>query len=469
MLQSLLAIPKVPDLWRKVRYTLLMIFIFRVAAQIPSPFLDLDRLQQEWGSAFGGRGLLQFVNLFSGGAFEQMTVLALGIMPYITASIIIQMLGFVVPAIERLQKEGEAGRRKINDWTRYGTIGIAAVQAVGISVMLQTFDLSAIPGHPVFFTLFIMVALVTGTAFLMWLGEKISENGIGNGISIIITIGIIASYPGSALFGIGQMFAGLMSPGALVALVLVTIAVTAMIVLIQQGQRKIPIQHARRMVGRRMVQAQTTYLPLRINTAGVIPVIFSGSILSFPALLLPYFQSETGAGFANWIGDLLDPGSRLNFYVILDSMLPRGFSQGGAMLLLKSINTYTILYAILTIFFCFFYTAITFNPVDIADNLKKQGAFIPGRRPGKPTSDFIDFVLVRITVVGSVFLTAVALIPQVLSASFDVNYMLAQVPGGTGLIIVVGVLLDTMRQIESHLLQRHYEGFMKSGRLKGRY
>jgi preprotein translocase subunit SecY len=469
VLQSLLSIHKIPDLWRKVRYTLFMILIFRLAAAVPSPYLNTAELERMMSNLLGGRGLLQFVNMFSGGAFEQMTVLALGIMPYITASIIIQMLGFVVPAIERLQKEGEAGRKKINDWTRYGTIGICMVQSIGIGVFLLQGNLSAIPGHPVFFVLFIMVALTTGSAFLMWLGEKISENGIGNGISLIITIGILASYPYSAVYAVTQMANDILSPQGLVALAVLTLAVTVVIILIQQGQRKIPVQHAKRMVGRRMLQAQTTYLPLRINTAGVIPVIFSGSIMSFPALFFGFFQGDptSTGGVWSFLANMFDPYSSVNLYNGLDSWF--GYRGDYAFLLLKTFNFYTAIYAALTIFFCFFYTAITFNPVDVADNLKKNGAFIPGRRPGKPTSDFIDFVLVRITVVGSIFLTVVALIPQVLSQSFQMEYTITQVAGGTGLIIVVGVVLDTMRQIESHLLQRHYDGFMKRGRLKGRY
>jgi preprotein translocase subunit SecY len=472
VLDSLLAIPKIPDLWRKVKYTLMMILVFRLAASVPSPFINLDELKNLMTGTLGSRGILQFVNLFSGGAFERMTVCALGIMPYITASIIIQLLGFVVPSIERMMKEGEAGRKKINDWTRYGTIGICMVQSVGIAVWLlhpgPDRTLSTIPHHPIFFTLFIMVALTTGTTFLMWLGEKITENGIGNGISLIITLGIIASYPLSAGLAVTQVKSGTLAFGWVVLVIILTVAVTVLIILIQQGQRKIPVQHAKRMVGRRMVQSQTTYLPLKINTAGVIPVIFSGSILSFPALFFGFFQGNNpaGGGVWNWLSELFSPGSSYNLYALFET---RTWQPGGVMLLFKSFNFYSLLYAVLTIFFCFFYTAITFNPVDVADNLKKYGAFIPGRRPGKPTSDFIDFVLVRITVVGSVFLTVVALIPQVISSAYGISYQISHVAGGTGLIIVVGVLLDTMRQIESHLLQRHYDGFMKRGRLKGRY
>ena len=470
MLQSFLAIPKIPDLWRRVKYTLMMIAVFRIAAAVPSPFLDLAALKDTMSGAFDSRGLLQFVNLFSGGAFERMTVLALGIMPYITASIIIQLLGFVVPSIERMMKEGEAGKRRINDWTRYGTIGICAVQSIGISFWLLhpgggQPPLTTIPDHPVLFTLFIMLALTTGSTFLMWMGEKISENGIGNGISIIITLGIVASYPMSFALMFEQWRNDQMAFGWIVVILVVTLATMLLIILIQQGQRKIPIQHAKRMMGRRMVQAQTSYLPLRINTAGVIPVIFSGSILSFPALFFGFFQGDgTGGGVFLWLSNLFSPYSSANVYNAFG-----GWDPGGAMLVFKSFNMYTLLYAVLTIFFCFFYTAITFNPVDVADNLKRSGAFIPGRRPGKPTSDFIDFVLVRITVVGSIFLTAVALTPQVLTASYEIPFMIANVAGGTGLIIVVGVMLDTMRQVESHLVQHRYDGFVRRGRLKGRF
>lgn len=468
MIAQLLTIPKIPDLWRRVKYTLLMIAVYRVVSAVPSPFINLNELAATMSGTIGDRGLLQFVNLFSGGAFERMTVMALGIMPYITASIIIQLLGFVVPSIERMMKEGEAGRKKINDWTRYGTLGICFVQSIGISVWLNNTGLSAIPDHPVFFTLFVVIGLTTGTIFLMWLGEKITENGIGNGISIIITLGILSGYPFAGAFALTQWREGLLPFGWIIGLLLITIATAVLIIIIQQAQRKIPIQHAKRMVGRRMVQAQTTYLPLRINTAGVIPVIFSGSILSFPALFFGFFAGgDTVGGPFAWLSDVFAPYSNKNIYNALANSFD--WQPGGVLYILKSFNLYLLLYSALTIFFCFFYTAITFNPVDVADNLKKNGAFIPGRRPGKPTSDFIDFVLVRITVVGSLFLTFVALIPHVLTQSYGVPWQISHIAGGTGLIIVVGVMLDTMRQIESHLLQRHYDGFMKKGRLKGRY
>jgi preprotein translocase subunit SecY len=468
VLSSLLSIPKIPDLWRKVKYTLWMVLVFRLVSAVPSPFIDLNKLADKMHGTIGERGLMQFVNLFSGGAFERMTVVALGIMPYITASIFIQLLGFVVPSIERMMKEGEAGKKKINDWTRYGTVGICFVQSIGISLWLRGLGLSSIPQHPLMFALFVMTALTSGTLFLMWLGEKITENGIGNGISLIITLGILANYPMTGATAIQQWQDGLLPFGWIIGVLILTVAVTVLIILIQQGQRKIPIQHAKRMMGRRMVQAQTTYLPLRINTAGVIPVIFSGSILSFPAVFGFFGGGDRSAGgIWNWLANLFDPYSSINLYNGFDAWF--GWQPGGAMYIFKSFNLHTLLYAALTIAFCFFYTAIVFNPVDVADNLKKVGAFIPGRRPGKPTSDFIDFVLLRVTVVGAVFLTVVALIPQILAHSYSLDWRVAQIAGGTGLIINIGVILDTMRQIESHLLQRHYDGFMKRGRLKGRY
>jgi len=312
-----------------------------------------------------------------------------------------------------------------------------------------------------------MFALTTGSTFLMWVGEKMSDNGIGNGISILITISIIAYYP----FGVAQAFelwrVGNLSFAWLIGIGIIAMATLLLTVLMTQGQRKIPVQHAKRMVGRRMMQAQTTYLPLRINTAGVIPVIFSGSLMAFPPLVFQLFQDPSGAGFVSWLSNLFAPGSSLNAYNALDDLL--GMRFGGAMYLLRSLNVYTLLYCALTMLFCFFYTAITFNPVDIADNLKRSGAFVPGRRPGKPTSDYIDHVLMRITVVGALFLTIVAVVPQVISVSYNISFGITMLLGGTGIIIIVGVMLDTMRQIESHLLQRHYEGFMKKGRLRGRY
>jgi preprotein translocase subunit SecY len=373
-------------------------------------------------------------------------------MPYISASIIIQLMTAVVPRLEKIAKEGEAGRRKITQWTRYGTVGLSLFQGLGIGVWLSNANLSLIPEHRVLFLLMTAMTMCTGTCFIMWLGEKITEHGIGNGISIIITMGIIARYPmdiGLAYFSVKS---DTMTPMAVIGVVAMTVLVSALIVINQVASRKVPVQHARRVVGRRMVQGGSTFIPLKLNTAGVIPVIFSSAILTFPIMILPYFDQKLGS-LGSGLGSWLQMNSVHNPY---DGL---GLRLGGVFNLLKVINLYTVFYVILTGFFCFFYTAITLNPVDLADNLKKSGAFVPGVKPGRHTADFVDHILVRITVVGATILIAVALVPEILSVSFNIPYQVASIAGGTGLIIVVGVVLDTMKQIESQLMMRHYEGF----------
>lgn len=464
MLASLLNIFKVSDLRRKIGVTVLLLMVYRIGAHVPCPFVDLAKLNDLTNKNIGGGNLFAMVDLFSGGAFKQMTIFALGIMPYITASIILQLLTVVWPRLEKLAKEGEAGRKKINQYTRYGTVLLAAFQGLGVGVYMLQSDLAvydtnvAIFGVPflgkLLFLFTISVSITTGTCFIMWLGEKITEHGIGNGISMIIAAGIIASYWNDIMLGIGDYRNDSMSPFWLLFVPILYIVVTMLIIIMQQASRKIPIQYARRMMGRREVQGSSNYLPLKINTAGVIPVIFSSSILMFPSLILGVFSGTENQGLLAGVKDWFDPNTvQYNMYALFN------IERGGLLNLLKMGNLYNVLYILLTVFFCYFYTAITFNPVDTADNLKRVGAFIPGRRPGKNTSDYIDYVLTRITFVGSLFLVVVALIPHLLSVSFRVNYSFANMVGGTGLIIVAGVMLDLMKQIESQLLMRHYEGF----------
>jgi preprotein translocase subunit SecY len=375
-------------------------------------------------------------NMFSGGALAQLSILALGIMPYISSSIILQLLSSVVPRLAELRKEGEAGHRKINQYTRYGTVILSIVQSFGIAAYLeslnQTSTFGAVVAHPgLGFKLMTMVTLTTGTAFIMWLGEKITERGIGNGISLIIFAGIVSGLPDAILTTFRQATAGDLQLISILFIGVILIGVIATIIFFERGQRRIPIQHAKRMVGRKVYGGHSTFLPLRVNQAGVIPPIFASTLLMFP---------QTIANFTGW--DAL--GTIINF----------GNWQ------------YNAVYAILIMFFCYFYTAITFQPADVADNLKKQGAFIPGIRPGKRTAEYIDKVLNRITFGGACYVAAVCVLPYLVIAQFQVSYAL----GGTGLMIVVGVALDTAQQIESHLITRHYDGFTgpKGTRIRGR-
>ncbi len=456
MITAFLNIAKIPELKRKVLFTLLMVIVvYRLGAHVPTPFIDPEKVREFFGDAFGNKGVFAVVNMFSGGAFSQMTIFELGIIPYISASIIIQLLTAVWPPLEKIAKEGESGRKKITQWTRYGTVGLSLFQGFGLAVWLYSQGLSMIDSKFGFYIITAMT-MCTGTCFLMWLGEKITEHGIGNGISLIIAMGIIAAYPRD----IGVAYAALKSmtltPMQFVSVFVIGILVAALIIFQQQANRKVPVQHARRQVGRKMTQGGSTFIPLKLNTANVIPVIFSSAILTFPAYILPSF-GDFGAALNDWV----TLGSSHNLYNYFYEMkgvgnLVRG---GGIFNLLEVINLYTLAYIVLTGFFCFFYTAITLNPVDLADNLKKSGAFVPGVKPGKHTADYIDHILVRITVVGAFFLISIALVPDILFVSFNIPFGFAQVAGGTGLIIVVGVFLDTMKQIDSQLLMRHYEGF----------
>ena len=425
---SIQNILNIEELRTRILFTLGMLAVYRIGAHIPTPGIDGESLSEFLHQQAGA--LMGFFDIFSGGALSRLTIFALGIMPYISASIILQLLTVVIPTLTKLAKEGERGRKKIIQYTRYSTIVIAVVQSFGISIGLEGMNEGAFvetPGWP--FRVMTMITLTAGTAFLMWLGEQITERGIGNGISLIIFSGIVARLPAAVINTYSLYDTGQLSLFFLILLVLMMIGLVAAIVFLESGRRKIPVQYAKRVVGRRVYGGQSTLIPLKINTAGVIPPIFASSFIALPA---------TVAGFAQivWIqniGQNLSPGTAF----------------------------YTMLYVGLIVFFCFFYTAVVLNPVDMADNMKKYGGFIPGIRPGQRTS---DRVLTRITFAGAFYLAVVCVIPEVLIYQMGVPFYF----GGTSLLIVVGVGLDTAQQIETHMLTRHYEGFLSKGRLRGR-
>jgi len=445
---------RIPDLKRKILYTLMILLVYRIGAHIPIPFVDRDALEKAIQSARGGvgGGLFDVIDLFSGKAFTQMSVFALGIMPYISVSIILQLLAVVYPRLQKIQQEGALGQRKINRMTRQFTIALGLFQSFALAMTLQKQGLTYFTGsYQWVFTFTTMVAMTTGTAFVMWLGERITDNGIGNGISLIIAVGIMASFPTD----IASLYT-MMKTGALPWIwsffILALFAASTMaIIAIQDGTRRIPMQHAKRVVGRRVMAGGTNYLPLKVNTAGVIPVIFASAILAFPTFLASMLSGGDQGG--GWLGNVFRQNSNWNLYELMN------LERGGVFLLLKSVNVHILLFMLLTGFFCFFYTAVAFNPDDVANNLKKSGSFIPGKRPGKPTSEYIDYVLTRVTTVGAFFLVSIAVLPLVLETSYNMPFQAASFVGGTGLIIVIGVLLDTLKQIESQLLMRHYEGF----------
>jgi preprotein translocase subunit SecY len=425
---------KIPELKKRILYTLGLLIVYRIGVHVPTPGIDSVALASFFAQAKGT--LLGLFDMFSGGALERLSVFALGIMPYISASIILQLLTVTIPHLERLSKEGEQGRKKITQYTRYGTILLSVIQGFGISIGLE--KMTSPGGAPVViipgwaFRLMTVMTLTAGTAFIMWLGEQITERGIGNGISLIIFAGIVARMP----IAIGNTFrlltTGEMGLFVVLILVVLMILVVAFIIYMEQGQRRISVQYAKRVVGRKMYGGQSTHLPLKVNTSGVIPPIFASSIIMFPATLasfiaVPWMQSVASA---------MRPGN----------------------------IAYETLYVGFIFFFCYFYTAITFNPADVADNMKKQGGYIPGIRPGKRTADYIDRVLTRITLGGAIYVSAVCVLPSVLMTKFNVPFYF----GGTALLIVVGVAVDTIQQIESHMLTRHYEGFLKKGGARGK-
>jgi preprotein translocase subunit SecY len=429
VLSSIGNIAKIPELKRRVIFTLLMLLVYRVGVHIPTPGINAVALK-DFISRFQ-QTLFGMIDMFTGGAMENFSIFSLGIMPYISASIILQLLTVVIPHLERLSKEGEAGRKKITQYTRYGTVVLSLIQGMGISIGLaKTENLVYIPGPA--FVILSMITLTAGTAFIMWLGEQITERGIGNGISLIIFAGIVARMPGALGHTIQLVKTGDMGFLVLLLLLAIMIAVIGIIVFVERGQRRIPVQYAKRVVGRRIYGGQSTHLPLKVNTAGVIPPIFASSLLIFPATIAQFLHVPAITYITSW----LRPGT----------------------------GAYELIYVGLIVFFCYFYTAVTFNPVDVADNMKKYGGYIPGIRPGKKTSQYIDKVLTRITFGGAMYVSVVCVLPSILISRFNAPFYF----GGTSLLIVVGVALDTLTQIESHMIQRHYEGFIRTGRIKGR-
>lgn len=426
---------KIPELKKRVLATFALLMVYRIGCAVPTPGIDGEALATFFARARGT--LLGLFDMFSGGALERLSVFALGIMPYISASIILQLLTVAVPHLDRLSKEGESGRKKITQYTRYGTVILSIIQGFGISIGLES--MTAPGGAPVVaypgwgFRLMTVLTLTAGTAFIMWLGEQITERGIGNGISLIIFAGIVARMPSAVGNTFRLMRTGEMGAFLVLLIGALMVIVVGVIIFMERGQRRIPVQYAKRIVGRRMYGGQSTHLPLKINTSGVIPPIFASSIIMFPATVANFIKVP-------WMQS------------VAQAMTPGGL-------------IYNIVYVGFIIFFCYFYTAVTFNPVDVADNMKKYGGYIPGIRPGKRTADYIDKVLTRITFGGALYVSAVCVLPTILIAKFNVPFYF----GGTALLIVVGVAIDTISQMESHMLARHYEGFMKKGgAIKGR-
>lgn len=426
---------KIPDLRNKILFTLAMFAVYRLGGHIPLPGINTSALASFFETARATA--LGLYDIFVGGGLSSGAIFGLGIMPYISASIILQLLGAAMPYYQKLQKEGEEGRRKINQHTRYLTIGIAAIQALGVCIFLESAQ--APSGEPVVinpglsFRLLSIITLVTGTLFIMWLGELITDRGIGNGISLIIMIGIIARFPRDFITTFNMVRIGAMSPIAAVVTVIVIIGIIAAVVIITQGQRRVPVQYAQRVIGRKIYGGRSTHLPLNVNAAGIIPIIFAQAVLTFPATIARFFSGS------DWIQNLMVFFSPMNWL-------------------------YNIVYASLIVFFAYFYTAVVLNPIDIADNMKKYGGFIPGVRPGKSTADYIDRIISRITFPGALFFALVAIVPAIILHKLNAPFVF----GGTSVLIVVGVALDTMRQIEAQLTMRHYDGFLRKGKIRGR-
>ncbi|MDQ4143185.1 MAG: preprotein translocase subunit SecY [Actinomycetota bacterium] len=430
MLRAFVNAFKVPDLRKKILFTLLIIAVYRLGAHIPTPGIDVQEAQRFAQQGNQG-GAIQLINLFSGGALTQLAVFALGIMPYITSSIIMQLLTVVIPKLEAWQKEGEAGTKKITQWTRYLTVLLALLQSTGLAFLFHNGSITDAAGQPVDFipnftpfnVFLVVLSLTAGTALIMWLGELVTQRGIGNGMSILIFASIVSTLPGEGSAILAQ------KGGFVFAIVcLIGIAIIVAIVIMEQGQRRIPVQYAKRVVGRKMYGGSSTYIPLKVNQAGIIPIIFASSVLYIPQLLQNVIQNNTIQDFIT--NNLINPASAV----------------------------YMILFGVMVIFFTYFYTAISFNPTDVADNMKKYGGFIPGIRPGRATAEYLDRILTRITLPGALFIALIALMPSIFLATQNIQ----QLPfGGTSILITVGVTLETMKQIESQLTMRHYEGFLK--------
>jgi len=437
-IQTFQNIFKIEELRKRVITTILILVVVRVGAFITLPGVDIEVLRATQGG--NADTLFGLFDMFVGGAFSNAALFALGIMPYITASIILQMGGIVIPELQKLQKSGEEGQRKITQYTRIGTVIISAMQAWGFSIKLlntQSSGMPLVPESGVFFTLSTIFLLTAGTTFLMWLGEQITERGIGNGISLIIFIGIIARLPAALLQEYKLIEVGSRVWIVEVVIFILLAVIIALVILITQGARKIPVQYAKRVVGRKVFGGTTQYIPLRVNTAGVMPIIFAQALMFIPNTIVQFFPDSP-------------------FFLELARMFSaRSF-------------VYATIYGLMIVFFTYFYTAIVFNPKDIADNMKKQGGFIPGIRPGRNTSEYIDNILTKITLPGSIFLALVAILPTFMMNIMSVTSSFSRFFGGTSLLIIVGVALDTLQQMESYLLMRHYDGFMKSGKMKGR-
>ncbi|MEJ2054199.1 MAG: preprotein translocase subunit SecY [Calditrichaceae bacterium] len=439
ILESFRNIFKIGELRKRILFTFMILGIERIGTHVVTPGIDTAVLAEGFRNLQGT--LFGLYDLFAGGAFSKAAVFGLGIMPYISASIIIQLLGAVIPFFQKLQREGEEGRKKIMQYTRYGTLAISAMQAFGVAIFLQSIQLPdgrlAVPNPGIGFQLITMISMASGTMLIMWLGEQIDDKGIGNGISLIIFIGIIARFPQALVDEYQQFSAGMRGLLTEAFLVILAMAIIYFVVLLTQGTRKIPVQYAKRVVGRKVYGGVNTHFPMRVNTAGVMPIIFAQAIMFVPSTLLTFLpESDFMIMVQGWFA--------------MDSWF------------------YWIFYGLMIVFFTYFYTAIALNPVEVAENLKKQGGFIPGVRPGKKTSEYLDHILTRITLPSSVFLAVIAVVPAMLAKWIGIPYSLASFFGGTGLLIIVGVALDFLQQVESHLFMRHYDGFMKSGKVRGR-
>ena len=462
MIDSIKNIFSIPDLRKRVIFTFLMLAVYRVGGHIPVPGINFQALESFFRQQ--GGGILGFLDLFSGGNLRRLTIFALGIMPYISASISLQLLTVIWPYLEKLSKEGEVGRKKITQYTRYGTVMLSFVQALGIAFWLESLSRAGGGGgvvpHPGWsFRMMTVLTLTTGTAFIMWVGEQVSERGIGNGISLIIYAGIVSGLPTAVATLYQDVTTGNLGVISILILLAVMTAVIAAIIWVERAQRKIPVQYARRVVGRRMYGGMQTHMPLRLNTGGVIPVIFASSVLAFPLT------------FMQWLG-VQDKPWLASLYHQLDYTMP----------------LHNLLYFVAIIFFCYFYISIIFNPMDVADNMKKYGGFVPGIRPGRRTAEYLDEILTRLTFVGAIYLAMIALLPQILISGLNIQALPLIGPtldawlpafltqglglkfyfGGTSLLIVVGVAMDTVQQIESQLIMRHYDGFLKGARMRGR-
>lgn len=434
MITSIQNIFNIPELRRRIFFTLGMLAVYRVGCHIPTPGIDSQVLAQFFAGTEGT--LVGLVSAFTGGALERMTIFALGIMPYISASIILQLLTVVFEPVQRLSKDGEQGRKTITRWTRYGTVVLSVIQGAGIAIGLQTMRGPA--GEPVVihsgigFILLTIITLTAGTAFIMWIGEQITERGIGNGISLIIFAGIVATIPSAIVNSVRLINTGAIGPLVLILIVAAMVVVIWAIIFMERAQRRVPIHHAKRVVGMKTYGGQSSHLPLKLNMAGVIPPIFASSIIMFPATI----ASLVDIPWVRTVAGMMTPSNWL----------------------------YNVLFVAFIIFFCYFYTAVTFNPIDVAENVKRQGGYVPGIRPGSETADYLDMVLGRLTFAGAIYISAVCVLPTILISKFNVPFYF----GGTSLLIVVGVGLDTASQIEAHLISRSYEGFMKGASIKGR-